>query len=309
MLSQYERWIHFHSLYIKSAPDHAPLFSLVDLVPKIKVAINNAETIMLMDNETASLRIADIDYPAHRKHIKLLIQYANKDATDPVFLDFEKKKLRTVHKLDGEGIAVSGHVIIGCTPNTDGTYPLLVEEVPGLGRTNIQRFLRWLFKLVSEGHFIFNDETDNNKSKKYRPVAEVMDDPSSSFSNDLQAGTIEGIELVKRMPRGNGDFDEAGFFVEDITIIKVKVVNKQVKGIMGHLNDLKKKAKNKGFSDIKIRYNKLAGKRKTAVMGTNMDDIASACVVRTEMVESLKPLAQCSDKLNKDFANKIASYL
>lgn len=307
MLDPYERWIQFHSLVINSAPSHAPEFELNDILAKVNQAVKRNEAIKTMNNDTASIRIAKMEIKPD--HVRLLIQYANQNATDPVFMHMKQFKLRPVHRLLGEGIAVSGHAVLGRNKSTDdGTYPLLIEEVPGLGRSNIQPFLRALFKQVSEGHFTFKNEEKNNKDEVYRPVVELLDDPSVQFTQDLSDGSIEGIELVARIPSGESEFDEDGYFHESTRTVKISVLQ-QKRGLIHRLNILKNKAKEQGYSNLKIRYKKPQGKRRTVVMGTDIEDLSSAAVIRTELVKSHVPLEQCEDKINGKFVDEIVKLL
>ncbi len=307
MLHPHDRWIQFNSLSIQSKPEHAPVITLDSIIGVLERAVQDESAIYMMDNGDASIRIAEIRVAPDRSHIQLLFQYANKIATDPVFMHFERHLLRTVHKLEGEGVAVSGHAVIGCHAAADGTYPFLVEEVPGIGRTNVQKFLRKLFKTITEGMFIFRDEAENGREKTYRPFAEVLGDPSASFEEDLRGGTMDRIELVKFTQIGHGEFDEPGHFVEEQHVVKVRVLEGRLLG--APLANLRSRARRAGFAEMKIRYTKSEGKRRTAIMGTDSEDLESAAVVRTEMVQSANPLPQCSEHIETSFADHIASYL
>lgn len=310
MLDQFNRWIRFHSLNMAVKPDHAPDFEEADvlqLITSFASKVKGDEAIMMMDNETASLRVADLRFCEEGKFVVMVMQYANTKATDPVFLNLEKRQLRTVTKLEGEGVAVSGHIMIGLKQKSDGTYPCLVEDVPGLGKTNLQKFFRKAFKEEAEGYFIFPDEEKQGKDRKYRPFAEILDDPSTKFEEDIKAGLIQGVELVKISKRGTGQFDEPGFFYEDVSVVKIKAEDSSDK--FQWLNRLKNKAKQEGFSSMKIRYKKTDGKQKTALMGTSIKDVASAAIVRLEKIVSRSPLPQCDDVLNSNISDEMSKYI
>lgn len=307
MLDPYERWIQFHSLVIKSAPEHAPEINLDEIIAMVEQAVNRNQAIKMMNNDTASIRIAKIEIKAD--HVRLLIQYANKNVTDPVFMHMKKFVLRPVSRLRGEGVAVSGHAVLGRVKSqTDGSYPLLIEEVPGLGKSNIQPFMRSLFKAVSDGNFFFNNDEKNHKEEKYMPVVEIFDDPSVAFQEDLSNGFVREIELVSRNLGGESDFDEDGFFYENVRTVRIGIVEQKI-GIIHKIRSLMKTAKDKGYTNIKIRYVKPQGKSRTLTMGTTVEDVASAGVCRTELVRSINPLQQCEDKINKKFVDEIVKLL
>ncbi|CCU70927.1 hypothetical protein [Thalassolituus oleivorans] len=308
MLDPYERWVLFHALRINTRPEHAPIFILNDVIHNLLGVVNEGEAIKMMNKETASLRIAEMY--VRENHVEMLIQYADTNATDPSFINMETYELRKVNRLKGEGIAVSGHVVIKREPEEDGSYQLLIEQVPGLGRSNIGPFFRFMIKAVSKDLFQFADETANNSLKNYEPMASLEDEPSVDFSKEIEEGIIDGIELVQSIPKGHGEFDEDNFFVEKVRTVKISVTKKKVaESWWGTINDLKEKAKRKGYTDFKIRYRKKEGKSRTVVMGTTVDDIASSAVTKTELIKSNYPLEQCTDTIDEVFMGEMLKLL
>ncbi|WP_428242981.1 hypothetical protein [Gynuella sp.] len=306
MLGLYERWVLFQGLRIETEPEHAPEFELNDILPQLVASVQDDEAIKLIRNDTASIRIADINVT--ESHVELLFQYADKNTTDPVFMNMNTNQLRPIHRLDGEGIAVSGHAVIKRAKADDGSYQLLMEQVTGLGRSNVEPFIRSLFKSLSTD-LTFEDETDNNRRKKYRPVAKLESDVSSKFKDDLDEGTVEGIELISRTQAGGVDFDEPNFFREQARVIKLGVVTKKDDSLLDRITELARRARRNGYEKIKIRYKKPEGKQRTIGMGTTVTDVAEQIITKNELVTSDDILEQCVDSINRDFMAKMVARL
>lgn len=308
MLDMWERWIQFHELNLKSEPEEAPVINLKDIIPKLTERWKSGESVKLINNDTAAIRIQDL------KTIKtvtvLLIQYTDKNVTDPVFSHLETGKLRTEPKLEGEGVAVSAHVAISHTPlngNVD-SYRLLLEEVPGLGRSRITPFLKSEFKAACTDMFEFKDE-GSGRVKKYLPSVEVLGDLSAKLVDDLDKGSVlQGIELIQHKP-GNSGLDEEKYFTEVSRHIKLKPVLNSGEGILGILEKIKDKARKDGYDDIKVRYNLQKEKQKTATLGTSKEDITDILIVRDEKIKSDEVLGQCLEKISLGFAKKMINLM
>lgn len=307
MLHPTERWISFHSMAIESDPDHAPQIHLKDLLGLFVAHVKAGDALKMLNDETASIRVADIQ--VKDSYVAMLIQYADKNATDPSFLDLNTQVLRKVSRLDGEGVAVSGHVMIGRTISYDGYYPLLIEQVPGITKSRILPFLRSSMKLVSKGTFLFKDELDNKKEKPYRPVVTLVDAPSKDFAEDLSDGQLDYIELVSRSVEGSGDFDEPLYFEETVRTIQLKVLRKTDPNIMGKAKRLMRRAKKEGYEQMKIRYTRPEGKRRTILMGTDISDLSNAQITKCEVINTEHKLEQCIDELDSVFVRKMAGLM
>lgn len=310
MLDMWERWIQFHELNLKREPEEAPQIELKTMIPLLTQRWKNGECVKLINNETAAFRIQDLKTYPKKNATALLIQYTDQNVTDPVFSHLETGKLRTEPKLEGEGVAVSAHIVLSHKPMNGSleSYRLLLEEVPGVGRSRIAPFLKSEFKAACKGIFDFTDE-ETGKQKKFLPSIEVLGDLSAQLSDDLDQGSIlQGIELIKHT-RGKAGLDEENFFVEVSRHIKITPVLDAPAGFLGILEKIKDKAKADGYDDIKVRYKHPQGKQKTATMGATKEDIADTLIVRDELVKSDEVLGQCMEKISDSFVNKMLDFL
>jgi hypothetical protein len=311
MLDIFERWVQFHDLYLKREPEEAPKIPLEQLIDRWIARIKAGNSVKLIKKDTAAIRIADVRRATKLNSIVLLLHYTDTNVTDPAFSNLDTGKLRVEPKLDGEGIAVSAHVVINYKPyDEEGVlYKILLEEVPGLGRSNLSPFIKAELKHVSQGLFEYPDPFDNNKVKGYLPAAEILGKPSKQFVEELNEGCVlKGIELVK-LTRSSPEIDEEGFYTETSRHIKLIPDREHTKDIAGAVRRLTELAKREGYDDIKFRYKHPQGKQKTATMGSTIGDVADALVNRSEVVKVDEVLDQCSEKVVSSFANGMLKLL
>ena len=312
MLHLWERWIQFQELYLKSEPEHAPEIALTDVMPLWRQRIKANQAVKLINNETAAIRVVDVREYKRENAVVLLLQYSDLNVTDPVFSDLKKGTLRKEPKLEGEGVAVSCHVVLSLEPIVAGkpSYRLLLEEIPGLGRSRLTPFIRSELKHVSADLFTFKDVDDGNKVKKYRPSAELLGEPSKQLLDELEGqASIQSFELVKYTKKNPG-IDEAGFYHEESQLLRL-VPYKPYQGTAeAMLEKVKALAKKEKYDNVKIRYKCNEGnKQKTATMGSTIGDLSDAMVLRSEMIKADKQLDQCEEKIVLSLSNKMIKLL
>lgn len=297
MLDPWKRWVQFHELYLKSSPEEAPKIDFNVLVPHWLARIQSNQAVKLINKETAALRVVDAKHDKKGKTLALLLQYTDKNVTDPAFSHLETGELRVEPKLDGEGIAVSAHVLISLAPHDTEKllYRFLLEEIPGLGRSRVSDFIRSELKAISDGLFEYKDPDAGFAVKAYHPAVEILGTPSKKLSEEFEAGCVmQGIELVK-FAKGPSKIDEEGYYVETSRILKLIPSRDAV--ISELIAKVQKLAKKDGYGDIKFRYKHPGGKQKTATMNGTQSDTVDTLVIRSEEIKADEMLEQCSKKI------------
>lgn len=310
MLDLNARWVQFHEIMIKSDPEDQEYIPLEKILPHLMKRIDDSESVKIVKNETAAIRISKYKLYKKEKVIVLLLQYCDKNVTDPVFQDLKKGELRTEEKLDGEGIAVSAHVAISIESHDPVgiCYKFLLEEIPGLGRSRLSPFIKSELKNASGDLFTYKDVNDSNKSKIIRPSADILGTPTKKLSEEFSDGVVlNHIDLIQLKPKKN--FDEEGYYRVSERALKIVPNISTAAKIPEILRKVFKLAKKEGYDDIKIRYKKDGKKQKTAVLGSTLGDITDALVVRTEEVKSKKELKQCMDELSVCISNKMVEFI
>ncbi len=232
----------------------------------------------------------------------MLVSYASKNLSDPAFANLESGELRIEPKLEGEGVAVSAHIVISGEPViANGTNHLfLLEDVPGIGRTKLRSFFAHVFKQASE-HANFRFE-QYGKIRTYRPTPELEGHLSQTLSDDLKEGKILGLELIK-YSMNESEFDEEGYLDEKKRIIEVKAADdSDSKGLLRAITKLRQKAADEGFSDVRIRFKHQRGRQKTILMSPAREDARDALSVKSFLVETKTNINQCSKEIRDDIS-------
>src|SRR5579859_54365 len=251
MLDRWVRWAFVYDLKLKPNKVGAPNIELATVLDLLHARVEAGEAVQLLNNETAAIRIQNFRFNNNRTRAAFLFNYSDTNISDPVFGELSSGRLRLEPKLEGEGVAVSAHMVVSLVPDpVSGTYLAALEDIPGVGRSRLTPFLTHEFRAVSD--FRFRD-TDN-KIKDYRMVPELLGLPSQSLRSDLDRGELSGFELV-RMTRAAGEFDEDNIIEEQTRTVKLKVKNHYT-GLdaLNVVNRLKDRAGHQGYDLIKVRF-------------------------------------------------------
>ncbi|WP_200374332.1 hypothetical protein [Thiocystis violacea] len=252
----------------------------------------------LMDNGRAAIRITAIDERPAQQALVLLVQHVNSNMSAPSIGDLDTNLVRHEPLLERQGVAVSGHIVVSTIPRMPPAslprYLCLLEEVPGLGRSVLQPFLRKEFKEVAID-WAWPDETDNNREKHYHPVVEMHTLPDITLREELEdGGAITGFEFYQHVNDEHG-IDEHASIRESKRIVVLKATSQQ--GILEQITRLIPFYREKGYSELKVRYKNRNGRQKTGPMGMNETDVADTLLGRSSLIYSDQSLAQCHENI------------
>ncbi|EMS95990.1 exported phage protein [Agrobacterium tumefaciens str. Cherry 2E-2-2] len=262
--------------------------------------------VKLIDNEQAAVRLSDINVDFQTNTATLLITYADKRGADPVFANLEKGTLRSEPKLDGEGVAISAHLMFGLKPNAiNGLYPAILEDVPGIGRTLLEPFLRSAFKNASSYKF----QNQNKNEQKTWPVPTLVVKQSEQLSKSLSSGGyLTEVEVTKYA--ATGGFDQIEGLQEKKTTTVIKIDGRPT-GTMATdlLNKIKIFANNKKYYDMRVRWVNANKQTKTVALGTARADVGDVLFGRVERIGVNTPLPQCSEKIQSELLSAMLKYI
>ena len=112
MINEKQRWIYFYDKLLKSYPEDAPYFNMYEIMKELHDRQQQGNSVKLINNETAAIRINEMRFDEANSTVCLLIQYADKTVSDPVFSNLQTGEIRVEPKLDGEGVAISAHMLV-----------------------------------------------------------------------------------------------------------------------------------------------------------------------------------------------------
>jgi len=307
MLNQLERWVLHYDTVVKPYPAEAPNIPMREIVPRAALLQAQGDAVWVFQRKTAAVRIAAIDIDHDNEFATFLIHYADKNASDPVFGNLDTGELRTEPKLEGEGVAISAHLMISLKPSqsNQNVYLTVLEDVPGIGRTKLRSFLNAIFKKAGDCSFRAEDGTQ----KKCRPAVEIYGHTSQQLRDDLEGGVLSGFELVKYR-NVNCEFDEDGFLEEKARVVTIGTKQK-LSGLaaLNVINRVKERAAGAGYAEMRVKYKRLEGPQKTITVGTAREDAGDAVSVKSAFLRVEAALPQCSEAIRRDVVEKMKNML
>ena len=290
---------------MRSIPQEAPQLWLRNELGALRGVFEAGQAVQLLNKETAAIRLRDLQVDEENDILFLLLAYADKNVTDPVFETLENGELRTEPKLEGEGVAVSAHMAIDLRPNEPGVsaYRAVLEDVPGIGRSKIAPFLTALYRQAPRIQWAAPD----GSVKNCRPQFDIDGRMSDTLSNDLREGRLSMIELVQYHVDGDG-FDEEGAIVEQVRTLRLSVAPQGAgEHAIDLINRVRGRARELGYPNMKVRWTH--GRQKTAEFGTAREDAGDVLVFKTTEIRSDQALAQCDGELQEDRINGLRELL
>jgi hypothetical protein len=309
LLNQNERWIQHYDLLLRPARKVNHVFHLKHLIDPLKQRFESHKAVELLDNDTAAIRIVDFQIDEPKDALILLIQYADTKVSDPAFSKIETGELRVEPKLEGEGIAVSAHVVISLKEKLPGTstFFALVEEVPGLSKTRIERFLTSEFEAISEGRFFYKNKS--GKEKPCRPIAQLNGYLSDTFADSLKTGELKAVQFIKTEVVENG-LDERNYVVERENVLKIKIVPKlKPDSALSALQNLFNRAKNTNVDEMRVRISYQDSRPQTVPVDLSRTDIQNTLFIKVNMIKSETAMAICERQIRKHFSSEMVALL
>jgi len=307
MLDQNKRWVNYYKNFLKPSPEDAPYTKMSEILETLHERFLSGECVKLIENQTSAIRIRDMAFNKENQVATLLFQYSDTKISDPTFANLETGELRVEPKLDGEGVAVSAHMVLSLIPEhpRGATYLTLLEDVPGIGRTKIEPFLTSEFRAVFEEHY----QNAEGRTLKYRPTSEISGYAKESLKEGLQKGVLTGLEF-KKYKNVEVDFDEPGFVKVDSYTMKLKLKRKlEGDEALSLIDRVRRKAKASDYQDMVVRYERNEGKGKTFNMSTAREDAADALYSKFEIITVTDALPQCLPEIREEFATKMIKLL
>lgn len=309
MLSERERWILYYDHALSPHPEGAPEMPMSGIMSLLYDRQQRGESFKLINNQSAAIRIRDMEIDAESQTACLLVTYADKDASDPVFSDLETGELRVEPKLEGEGVAISAHLLVSLVANGAGTYIALLEDVPGIGKTKLQPFLTSEFRNSSTYEFV----DEEGRTRACRPRLLMDGHVAQTLREDLGRGSLLGIELVRHRRRdgeNGGEFDREGFTEEVSRAIQIKPPRPIFgEDALGVVNWVKEKAQRAGYSDMKVRFKRNEGKQRSILVGTQREDAGDVLYSKCEKIITNTRLRQCAEQIVPEMANAMKTMM
>lgn len=305
LLLENERYVIECNLMLTSIPVNAPHIPFSECIPSLILYIKDKKAFYSMRNERASIHIQD--YKLTDDFLSLLLVYSDKDASDPSFSKFETGDTRTVKKEDGEGLAVSAHLVIGLIPPNDKKpylYNVLLEEVPGINKGNVNSAMTKFLSECTDFEFI----SDKKKNLQCRPKFSLEVKAGHALTEMLSSGWVTGFSAVKHIDKNN-KLDEDGELVIEEEKIVIKAKKTKGKRAIEMIAKVNKLVGKKDYSSLYVKFVDDNKRQKTLNFNTRDENIGTKIFSKVEKIILADNMIQCEKCIHEELNGKMKTYI
>ncbi len=204
------RQFYIFDLELAARKVGATVPTMNDVVPVLQRMKNTGRTYSLRSN-TATMLIGDMAVDATQRFVTLLVRLSDTTTPNSVYSDPAAGQFNEHVKVGNVGSDFGCHVLISTAPEqgVPNIYTCAIERIPGLPFDLVRRLLSKLL------NFEYHDDATffsyphpaggldaNNQPRRDRccPHVELRGRPSDTLINDINAGRISSVSLIKAEP-------------------------------------------------------------------------------------------------------------
>lgn len=252
--------------------------------------------------------------------LAMLLIFADPDAADPANMHLRTKRVRRFEKEEGEGRAISAHVLMDLTPRHENgrIFRVLLEHAERLGKTRVRVEIQNHVKQVFKDKEI-TVETVDGDDVVARPSVQLHAIANERLRAGMADGTLQEVRLI------DTHVPEGGFDAPDPVEIKRREMALKVQVPMGQrvddvLNAIRPWARAQGFHEMYVRWMPAndhealapgASQRKPQAAKINLaqDDIGETLYARKEFVVLEEALSDLSTEISDELIDAMLRML
>ncbi|WP_373819099.1 hypothetical protein [Glaesserella sp.] len=314
ILNEYERYLIECELSITPYPEDAgeSAITMDDLTTPLQRI--KASDVYLLNHQTSSFSIVKTEMIEDR-YLMILFQGSNGRASDPAFSKLKTGESRTVKKEQGEGVAVTAHLLID-TQVPDRLFPnkylAILEEVPGLTRGMVASILTHFTKDLP---FSFLRK-DSNTMVSCRPIFKLDFYASQNFAESFKKGYLCGITATRSKKFKGMDVNGVEIIEEERLVVKSsnKAMSQKALETIAKVTEI---AKEKGYTQLKITRSE--NNRRTSAtydIPTQLDsyeqtmqDISASTFAKKHKIPLGEPIQSCQNVIHSTLQDKMLTLL
>jgi len=283
---------------------------LTDYVDDIVHRSRTGEAFRVYEHENRVLRISDarlVNLPNGNLGLAMVLTLGDRRGANPTFVHFARGSARDPERQDGEVKGLSAHCILDTVEHEVhlGRHLMVLEDVPGIGRTPVTRLLCRELREISTGRDERFRNPESGGMNQLRPVIEIWPQKSREMQEALERGTLGTVELydVGAVPA----FDELPEFRVKKRVIRIEV-QPSAGGVRGALERLRDIGREQGYGNMKVSWRMRDGQVTSADVRTDLEDLGTALFARRELVSVQTPMSDASDRLNDEFIEALSAH-
>jgi hypothetical protein len=293
-------WIEFSARHKKGAPLRlvAPGKEM-DVFSAIQEAIDDDTAKYEITNDDI-VRITKVEKVEGGKVIAVLFRRRNESIAMQVLEHKTTKKLREPEKAKEESPVDSCHLFIRIEPEKGRPHAhrVVLEEVPGIGRTYVHHLLR----IVLHGVEYEYADAKNNIGMTYT-VVKFEGMPSETLAAALKGGGMNYLEL-ERAP------DLAGLDNEGISarpIVLRLTVKAEAKNRMALVTNVRAWGKAHNWPDLRVQVRTSEDKTRVVKVAREAD-AGDTLFLKAELVQTKGEMKPATDEINKELAQHATKF-
>lgn len=317
-----ERLVYYFELLVGVNKTAASPPTLNEVIDRIEQAFNAGEASLELNKGTGIIQILDIEKDLEREIVTFYVRHSDKNGADVYFADPGAGTSRVERKRAGEGRGYGAHFVVSLTTRagTDCVYAAMLEQVSGVNSSLIVRLLQSILRKMYQADpklFVCDalngarDRAGNPKKVGFRPMLDLRGLPSNQFVRDLEAGTVQEVQLIEEQ---NGEqLGARPWLRPDAKVMKFKVHDpgRLLKKPWEELNKLfKEQSEAEGYQRARIKFKRDDGETDSVLIDSLTGDMLDRRYVKSKRFSDIDPgLDECSDGIVDHFAELIASEL
>lgn len=303
MLDGFERWALFYDLALMPFPPTATGFELEPFADALIDRAEAGQSVRQLEGGRRTLRITKarrVQLRDGTPGLALLFTLADPRGADPGFQHMQTGVTRSARKQAGEGKAVSVHSLIRLTRSVPdmAIYPMISEEVVGLGRSMIQDMLKAEFRVIAED-LGYETTLPSGTVTKARPVPEIVGRRSEELGAAITGGILHQVELIDPRVVSQGVDEPAGIELRRRQLsVRIRSFDGSVRD---KLNELKNWAHSQGYPEMHVRW-RVPNTTRTqgTTLPTALQDVGEALYVKRRSITVDRALDECSESIRDD---------
>jgi hypothetical protein len=324
MLPADHRWVYYYDFELQSYPKGAPSFELYKVLKQVENVWMKGDAVQQYENGDLTIRVKDMRFI--EDYIAVLINVSDISATDPAFSNVLTGDVRKEEKRENEGIGASCHVLFrkeSIRPKSS-SYLALIEEVIGIPKSTIEKFLTSLFRNHCKSSYK-NPGKNPEKELVCRPKAVFSGHGSETLKTSLKEGELQGVILLNHKDTGYIDDDKQLRKIENV--MRVRAVGKP-KGnfAIDVINKAKDYARQHDFDEVRVQFKEVIDektiktdkgvikkkevtKQRTVKFETKEQDFANLIFTKSELIKLKEVIGQCEETIHRELSNKMKDQL
>lgn len=284
--------------------------------------VTSGQSISLIDNERLQIGISDAKFVRlngnEKGGLALLFDLADPMASIAAHRHMPSRKVRTFERQDGEGRAVSAHMLMDLTPKASGRYRALLETSIGLGRSRITPHLQRQFKAVfAEGEIqVENADGDLVKAVPKLDMFAVFSDKLKSGMRDAEIAEV--VLIQSKIARES--FDPPDIATVKRREMRLKINKPPQMSAEEALKAIVPWAKKNEFEQIYVRWRKpseteenlsaaAGAKYNRAKIDLANQDVGETLFSRRHFVTLDAEMTDCVEKIREDMIGCMATLI